>query len=439
MGTASDALSGSTPAQECFQPRCLCESLVDTKKIKGSSNKTMKILMPNHFPLQGSGSGIYTLNVALELVRAGHEVLVITPDHQPVEESPFPVKTIIFNNGNNENAELDFNFPCFTTHPHSKTTFYELTDAQIQAYLDAWRQYISEAISTFKPDIIHAHHVWITPYIASETGLPYVISCHGTDLMGYKKGARYREYAMSAAQNSHAVIAISYQVQSEAMSTYQIPKDKVPLIGNGFGTDHFKLLPDVSKADVLNEFGLAGADKPLVSFVGKFTDFKGIDVLLKAAAIYEKQIAGIQTVLVGHGVLWDDMHALREQLGLKGVHFLGHQTQDILARIYNVADVSIVPSRIEPFGLVAVEALACGTPVVATNAGGLPDFINEEVGALVPVGDSESLAAAIISEIENNTKQTKGVYANQYAYENYTWKQQVAKMITLYQEAMDTL
>lgn len=392
--------------------------------------------MPNHFPLQGSGSGIYTLNVALELLDAGHEVMVITPAHQPVRDSPFPVRTILFSNGENARAELDFNFPCFTTHPRSTTTFYELTDSEIQAYLGAWRSHINEAISTFNPDVIHAHHVWVTPYIASETGLPYVISCHGTDLMGYRKGPRYREYAMRAAQNAHAIIGISHQVQSDAMRTYQLPADKIPLIGNGFGTNHFKLLPHVSKEGVLGEFGLTGGDKPLVTFVGKFTEFKGIDVLLKAAAIYEEQLPGVQTVLVGHGGLWDDMHALKEQLDLKGVHFLGHQPQDILARIYNVADVSVVPSRVEPFGLVAVEALACGTPVVATNAGGLPDFINEEVGALVPVDDPERLAEEIISEIENNTKQTKGVYANQYAYENYTWKQQVAKMITLYRQAI---
>jgi len=86
--------------------------------------------------------------------------------------------------------------------------------------------------------------------------------------------------------------------------------------------------------------------------------------------------------------------------------------------------------------LVAVEALACGTPVVATNAGGLPDFINEKVGALVPVDDPDSLAAAIIAEIENGTKRTKGVYASQYALDDFTWAQQVAKMIKLYQDAL---
>ncbi len=392
----------------------------------------MKILMPNHFPLQGSGSGIYTLNVASELVKAGHEVMVITPDHQPVANSSFPVQTIIFNNGSNNNAEVDFNFPCFTTHPRSNVTFYELTDAQIQAYLDIWRWHINEAVASFRPDVIHAHHVWITPYVAAETGLPYVISCHGTDLMGYEKGPRYRQFALTAAQKAEAIIAISHQVQKDLIATYKVSRNKAPLIGNGFGTEYFKLLPDLDKADVLAEFGLGGGRDPLVSFVGKFTRFKGIDVLLKAAAIYEKHLTGVQTVLVGHGQLWDEMHRLRDALGLQGVHFLGHQTQDVLARIYNAADVSIVPSRIEPFGLVAVEALACGTPVIATNAGGLPDFINEEVGALVPVDDPESLASAVIEEIENNTKQTKGIYANRYAYEGYTWERQVAKMIDLY-------
>jgi glycosyltransferase involved in cell wall biosynthesis len=140
--------------------------------------------------------------------------------------------------------------------------------------------------------------------------------------------------------------------------------------------------------------------------------------------------------LVGHGQLWDEMHDLREELALSGVHFLGHQPQPTVARVYNIADVSIVPSRIEPFGLVAVEALACGTPVVATNAGGLPDFINEQVGALVPVDDHEALAQAIIDEIESGSKQTKGRYAAQYALDSYSWPSQVKKMAELYEKAL---
>jgi glycosyltransferase involved in cell wall biosynthesis len=392
--------------------------------------------MPNHFPLQGSGSGIYTLNVAKELITAGHDVLAIVPDHEPVTGYSFPVKTILFSNGDKQDTQLDFNFPCFTTHPRSKTTFYELTDAQMDAYINAWHEAIAEAIDDFQPQIIHAHHVWVTPYVAHQTGLPYVISCHGTDLMGFRQGPRYREMALMGAQNAHAIITISRQVKEEAMATYAVSQDKTPLIWNGFDHDRFLVIADATKETVLAEFGLGGAERPLVSFVGKFTDFKGIDVLLKAAASYEKALPGVQTVLVGHGTLWDDMHELARTLDLKGIHFLGHQPQERVARIYNAADISVVPSRVEPFGLVAVEALACGTPVVATDAGGLPDFINEEVGQLVPLEDAESLAAAIVAEIEQGSKKTKGVFASQYALENFTWTQQVARMVELYKDAL---
>ncbi len=400
----------------------------------------MKILMPNHFPLQGSGSGIYTLNVAQELGRLGHEVLVIVPDHHPVlpDTYPFPTRTILFSDGENDDtAEADFNFPCFTTHPRSVTTFYEMTDDQISTYVELWRKHINEAIVEFQPDIIHAHHVWITPYVASETGLPYVISVHGTDLMGFRNGPRYREMALTAADKADGLIAISHQVMNDTLETYGVSREKVHLIANGFDLDIFKVFPEATKAAVLPQFDIEATDAPLVSFVGKFTDFKGIDVLLKAAAIYEQAVPGVQTVLVGHGQLWQEMHDLRDELGLKDVHFLGHQPQPTVAQVYNAADVSIVPSRIEPFGLVAVEALACGTPVVATNAGGLPDFINDRVGALVPLEDHQALAQAIITELRAGSKQTKGVFAAQYALADYSWPSQVKKMVQLYESALD--
>jgi glycosyltransferase involved in cell wall biosynthesis len=378
------------------------------------------------------------LNLAQELVRLGHEVLVIVPEHQavPKDRYPFPVEVMLFNNGQNEaQAEVPFNFPCFTTHPRSVQTFYELSDAQIKEYIDLWRRHISRAMVTFQPDIVHGHHVWVAPYVAIELGLPTVISVHGTDLMGFRDGPRYRPMALAAAKGTQALIAISRQVAADTMTTYQAPEEKVRLIWNGFDSDLFRVNPEATKAAVLPELGIGDGDddRPLVSFVGKFTDFKGIDVLLRAAAIYEQAIPGIRTLLVGHGQLFEELSELASELGLRDVHFAGHRPQSIVSRIYNAADVSVVPSRIEPFGLVAVEALACGTPVVATNKGGLPDFINDQVGALVPVDDHEALAAAIISEINSGTKTTKGVYAAQYAARDFSWAGQVSKMAELYE------
>ncbi|MDP6045842.1 MAG: glycosyltransferase [Phycisphaerae bacterium] len=396
----------------------------------------MKILMPNHFPLQGSGSGIYAMNVAAELVQAGHEVMAIVPEHEPISDYPFETRTILFDNGAGNDAQLDFNFPCFTTHPKSNTTFAELTDEQLEAYVQAWRKAITDAVADFQPDVIHAHHVWVTPFIANETDVPYVITCHGTDLIGFAECPRYRDMAMTAVNGAKKVIAISRQVEADVASTYGLAPDRIKRIWNGFGVEHFKLIPDATKAAVLAEHGLPESDGKIVSFAGKFTELKCIDVLLKAAAIYEKQIPGVMTLLAGDGQLFDEMHALRDELALTGIHFLGHQTQDKVARIHNASDLAVVPSRFEAFGLVAVEALACGVPVVASAVGGLPDFINDEVGGLVPAEDPEALAAAIISELQQNTKQTKGPYANKYAYKSFTWKTQVAMMIDLYTEAI---
>ena len=85
------------------------------------------------------------------------------------------------------------------------------------------------------------------------------------------------------------------------------------------------------------------------------------------------------------------------RLGLRGVRFIGHQTQTALAALYSVSDVFAMPSRAEPFGLAALEAMACGLPVVGTSAGGLMDIITPDVGSLVPVDDPEALGGALVT------------------------------------------
>jgi glycosyltransferase involved in cell wall biosynthesis len=102
----------------------------------------------------------------------------------------------------------------------------------------------------------------------------------------------------------------------------------------------------------------------------------------------------------------------------------------------NVSDLAVVPSRVEPFGLVAIEALACGTPVVATNQGGLPEFVNESVGALVDVDDAQGLAEAVVREIKSDSKSVKGPAAAEYARKGFSWSTQVDKMIELYESTI---
>lgn len=399
----------------------------------------MRILIPNHFPLEGSGSGIYTQNIAREITKKGHKALAITPAHDEQEGFPFEVRTILFTADGAEDISdrrLPFNFPCFTTHPLSTTTFADLDDDQRRAYVQAFQAAIDAAVLDWNPDLIHAQHLWVTGYAALKAEMPYVVTAHGTDLMGFRIFKDWKAMALEGVQHAQTVIAISKQVARDAIELYGIPEERVRIVMNGFDENIFHVM-SVNRSKVMARYGIPEEPGHLITFVGKLTEFKGVDVLLDAAHIYERELGDVVTLIIGDGALRLQLEAQAERLGLDGVHFLGHQPQPAVAEILNSADISTIPSRVEPFGLVAVEALACGTPVIATNEGGLPDFVDERVGALVDVDDAGELANAIISEIRSNSKKVKGPFAAAYALKDFSWSGQVDKMIAIYQEAIE--
>lgn len=393
----------------------------------------MKILLVNHFPLEGSGSGVYTKNLAKALVNFGHEVKIIYPEHEQKEYEGFDSRVILFKGPNTKDPEMPFNFPCFTSHPRSNTTYYELSDEQMKAYVDKYVGVVQEEVDTFKPDLIHAQHLWITPYAAMLTGVPYVITAHGTDLKGFVKDDRYHTFAIEAAANAQKVITISKQVDAETEQLYKIPKEKREIILNGYDESLFKPV-DFDKQVILNEFEVSDEADCIVAFAGKLTHFKGVDVLLKAAKHYERSSCGkVTTLIAGNGELYGDLMRMKDQLELNRVHFLGHVNQETLVKMYNIADVSVVPSRTEPFGLVAIEALACGTPVVGTNQGGLPDFIDGKVGRLVEVEDDLDLADAIMAELGHDDKKARGAYCAEYAVRGFSLEHSIKAVELLYE------
>lgn len=392
----------------------------------------MKVLIINHFPLEGSGSGIYTKNLARELSEMGHEVKVIIPEHEVMNYNKFKTRTIVFKCNGNNNVDIDFNFPCFTSHPRSNNTYYNLSDNEMKEYINKFVEVTLEEVEIFKPDVIHAQHLWITPYAASKTAIPYVVTAHGTDLKGFIKDKRYHPYALEGARQANKIITISKQVDSEVSKLYGIDSAKKQLIMNGYDENLF--FPNSkNRGVVLKSFGINKSSKYIVSFIGKFAHFKGVDILLKAAKEYERILGNdVMTILAGNGELYEDMIRFKEYLDLKNVYFIGHIDQSQLVDLYNIADVSTVPSRTEPFGLVAIEALACGTPVVGTNQGGLPDFINGDIGTLVQVENHNELSDAIINELIRTDKKLRSSRAAEYAFKNFSWKKSISFVEKIY-------
>ncbi|MBQ9003309.1 MAG: glycosyltransferase [Eggerthellaceae bacterium] len=403
----------------------------------------MKVLMINHFPLEGSGSGTYTKNLATQLVKLGHEVCVILPvnttnipQYEDVRLHP-----VYFTNTDAAEPEqiegaLPFNFPCFTTHPVSTVAFENLTEEQMGAYLEAFKQAIDEEVRDFAPDVVHGQHVWALPSLAADCGVPLVLTAHGTDLMGYDKWPEMRHFAETAMDACAKVICISADNEKLVRDIFPQHAGKIVRMRNGYNPDIF-YPQTLDRAEVLGAHGLAYAGEEVILFAGKMTRFKGIDILMEAAARYEGERENAITVLAGDGEERANLEAQARDLGLARVHFIGNVTQGELAQLYNIADIDLVPSRREPFGLVAVEAMACGTPVVATNQGGLPDFVNHEVGELVAPEDPADLARGIVDTLDRALA-APGWRADiaAYASGNYSQAVIIRELDELYREVV---
>lgn len=394
----------------------------------------MRILLMNHFPLRGSGSGVYTMNIARALVRKGHEVCIIMPENEELSELEMDgarLHPVYFDSCTGD--ALDFDFPCFTTHPRSITTFYELDDVQLSAYEEAFRAAIEDEIASFDPDVIHCGHIWVQASYVADYGIPLVITAHGTDLIGYGKSERFRDAARKAFDAARAVITISKD-STELVKDLFGPSEKVHFIQNGYDP-HIFYPQDCSVKDVLDHFGITGRYDRIISFAGKFAYFKGIDILLNAAALYERD--GVATLLAGDGELFDDMTALARSLGLEHVYFLHNQPHDVLRHLYSCATISLLTSRNEPFGLVAIEALACGAPVIASDEGGPLDIITPQVGLLFQSGNPEDLAREVQLVLDDEISFDRTEIAA-YARENYSQDISIDKLIALYETAIES-
>ena len=387
----------------------------------------MNILLINHFPLEGSGSGVYTQNIAKYLAKKGHNVTVIMPENKTnyLKIDGVKMHPVYFKKEAIIEGQLDFNFPCFTTHPESIVNFYDLTDEQIKQYENAFKKAINEEIKESKPDIIHAGHIWILSSLAADTGIKTIITAHGTDLIGHQKDNKFHNYTFNAVNKCHNIITISEDNKKLVEKLFSTSKTE--LMKNGYSPDKFYVDENINKKDVLNKFGITKDYSKVVCFAGKLTKIKGVDTLLNANKIYDNE--DTVTLISGNGELFNELNELKDKLKLKNTYFLGNQTHDSLREIYNIANVSIVPSRVEAFGLVAVEALACGTPVIASNQGGLPEIVNDEVGMIFEVDNVNELAEKV-NQVLSSTYERKTL--NNYVFNKYSQEELINQLIDIY-------
>ena len=176
----------------------------------------------------------------------------------------------------------------------------------------------------------------------------------------------------------------------------------------------------------------------LILFVGKFADFKGIDSLLAGAKLYEDKLMSEGkkplTLIVGSGALEAKLKAEVEQLGLQNTHFVGRQPHNVICKLQNLADVSLIPSRDEPFGLVVIEGTACGHPVIGSNSGGIPGILNTKKEKLPNQNIIKTDLGVLIKplperpvSLSQEEKEALDVLSSDYVIANSTEREELAK------------
>lgn len=395
----------------------------------------MRILMVNHFPLQGSGSGVYVANIARELEKKGHKTCIITPENTNIFSKLENIKLhpVFFKYEEKIEGQLDFNFPCFDPHPRSNLLFGNMTKVQLEKYKNAFKEAIEQEIEEFKPDIIHAQHIWILSNIALEYNIPVVVTSHGSDIMGYDEWPEFHDIMHNVAEKCKSIIAISNHNKELISNNFKEASSKITTISNGYNDKYF-FKKNYDKREILNEFNIDKYYDKIVCFAGRLTKNKGIDILIKAAKFYDKE--NILTIIAGDGEEYNYLNNLKNELELQNIKFIGNQQYENLRKMYNISDVCVVPSRKEAFGLVAIEAMACGTPVIAIKQGGIKEIINEKVGLLIEEENSEQLSNAII-KILRGDKKFDSNYLAKYAKDNYSQDLFIDKLIEVYEQALN--
>jgi len=345
-------------------------------------------------------------NLAVALQKRGHRIVVLAPYQVRRGEGPLP-------------TELEVR--------HYLKPFSKKWGTRIALPQLLW------AHLRHRFDLLHCHAAYPQGYIAWSfhrlTGVPYLIAPYGTEIV---RGERERNVAKvearirSTVPKAAASIAISRYIADELISA-DAPPERVHVIPCGVDVASYAQAEPYRRA------------RPYLFMMGRMHRVKGIDYLLQAWKIIESQLPGIDLLIAGGGPELERYRSLAGELGIGArVEFLGSVTEQQKASLYRGALLFTCPSHMEHFGIVNIEALAAGVPVVSSNVGGIPDIVRPgENGLLVPHADSEALADALLSVLGNHGFREHLARGAEASRNRYDWSNVAKEYENLYRNVLN--
>jgi glycosyltransferase involved in cell wall biosynthesis len=303
---------------------------------------------------------------------------------------------------------------------------YPLVRLQIVPFIFVQALIIARIARCF--DVIHAH--WTLSAANACLGRwfhrrPILLTLQGSDVFQVIKhpiGAWLTKMVLSC---SNGITALSESLV-KAVSSIGFPSNKIHIIPNGVNTSFF-VPPTTDCRD------------NIILYVGSFIERKGINYLLHAMAYVIHKLPQFRLVLIGEGPEGPKLKQLADNLGItEKLVFLGFQPREKVRDWMQRAKLLVLPSIEEAQGVVILEAMACGTPVVASKVGGIPEMVSPEVGVLVPPGDVKALAAAIEGVLRDPYQWSSMSRCARYWVEkHYDWSYIARQYIEIYQSLIN--
>ena len=331
------------------------------------------------YPTYG-GSGALATELGLELARRGHEVHFIT------YAMPFRLRDYVERVYFHEVDTTTGRYPLFEHYPYSLALASKQYEVALRERLDILHVHYA---------IPHATTAWLArEMLAGKHRLPVITTLHGTDITLVGQEASFYAITKFSIEHSDRVTAVSQFLKDETIRTFGCSECHIAVIPNFVNLDEYR------PGDPQCREGLAPEGSKIITHVSNFREVKRVrDVVRVFARIRRAMQATL--LMIGDGPDRDDAEQEAQDLKVNGdVRFLGRLGN--VASLLRASDLFLLPSQTESFGLAALEAMACGAPVVGSRTGGLVEVVQDGVsGVLEPPGSVEAMGRRAVDMLRD--------------------------------------
>lgn len=350
----------------------------------------------------------------MELARRGHEVHFIT------YAQPFRLSSFVENVYYHE-VEIP-SYPLFDLHP---------------PYTLALTVAIQNAAMRHDLEVLHAHYAfphatsaWLAKQMVDRDDFRVVTTLHGTDITLIGQDPSYRSITEFSIQRSDGLTAVSEYLRRETIEQFNVPEDRIVVVPNFVDLDVYRRGTHPCHRSSFSQTG-----EKILMHISNFRRVKRVEDVVRIFSRVSRRVRA-RLVLIGDGPERGRVEEVAAEEGVsERVIFLGKQ--ESVAELLACADLFLLPSSHESFGLVALEAMACGVPVIATRVGGVPEVVPDGVaGYLAEVGDVDGMADASVALLSDSERWLAASEAARDAASRFGVDHVIPQYVRYYEEVM---